>query len=366
MTTHYDADERSALRLSPSRAYTLSLAPQILYAHSRLLPLLVSSGAHEQLDFQAIGSWWLYKEKEEAESTSRGSLERIPSGREDVFANTSLDVKAKRALMKFLRSAVSEEDAEAQNWKDDSSTSLSEILHQKFRVPSVLHQPLLALSLSPSPAQSIAAKDVISRIRKHLSSIGVFGAGFGAVTAKYGGNSELAQVGCRASAVGGGIYILGRGISSIKQSAADQISAEEDQERDGNTLAVELSDGERVRGRWVVGDAANLPQDTVYRGSDRSSTTARSITIVSSGLERLFPPTSESGPVPAGAVVMCSQGGESKAIDAPKPPVYLIVHSADTGECPTGQCAYKFFSLFNLRSLMNHYLNTYLHCLQLR
>ncbi|KAI5285043.1 Rab proteins geranylgeranyltransferase component A, partial [Ascosphaera aggregata] len=43
---------------------------------------------------------------------------------------------------------------------------------------------------------------------------------------------------------------------------------------------------------------------------------------------KLFPRTSEAGPLPAAAVV-CVPGD---------PPVYLVVHSSDTGECPVGQC----------------------------
>ncbi|KAL9115633.1 MAG: hypothetical protein Q9227_000001 [Pyrenula ochraceoflavens] len=332
--TDHQQEDNNAAKVGPSRCYSLSLSPQILYARSRLLPLLVTSGVHEQLEFQAVGSWWLCKDSDDGESDGGNLLQKIPNKREDVFADNTLDVKARRALMKFLRGIMSDDDPEQQSEQQSalqsSDSSLSDFLKDKFKIPSTLYEPLLALSLSPKAASSTPAKDAVSRIKKHMTSIGVFGDGFGAVTAKYGGSSEIAQVGCRAGAVGGGVYVLGCGVEAIQRRPQG------DQDNEEEILDVSLSNGENIRARWVAGGTPDLPRARSPPDSDILSKTARSISIVSSGLEQLLPPTSDTGPVPAGAVVMLGKKDGSSA-NATTSPVYLQIHSQDTGECPSGQ-----------------------------
>jgi hypothetical protein len=89
----------------------------------------------------------------------------------------------------------------------------------------------------------------------------------------------------------------------------------------------------------VVGGADDLPNTTSFSTSAQEEhSTLQSISIVASPLKELFPPTSESGPVPAAAIVLVEQSTESQ-----QPPVYLQVHSEDTGECPSGQCKSHVF-----------------------
>ena len=115
--------ETSPAELGFSRAYSLSLSPQLIYTRSNLLPALVSSKVYRQLEFLAVGSWWIYehglpREDGNNEDTERseatpltGALKRIPGGREDVFADKSIDLRSTRSLMKFLKLAT---DTEAQ------------------------------------------------------------------------------------------------------------------------------------------------------------------------------------------------------------------------------------------------------------
>jgi hypothetical protein len=45
-------------------------------------------------------------------------------------------------------------------------------------------------------------------------------------------------------------------------------------------------------------------------------------------------------------------------------PVYIMVHSSETGECPAGQCQYPIFlSVSPKHYMMIQLMNTYLHCL---
>ena len=159
-----------------------------------------------------------------------------------------------------------------------------------------------------------------------MTSIGAFGPGFGAVLPKYGGNAEIAQVGCRAGAVGGGVYVLGAGI--IGQEPADNL----------DQVRISLSNGEKVTSSYVVGNTDDLSHIdwTETDDANPSQKLARSmhhISIISSPLKQLFPQTSDNGPVPAGAIVLVDDKDNSNSS-----PLYLQVHSEDTGECPSGQC----------------------------
>jgi Rab proteins geranylgeranyltransferase component A len=333
--------------LEQSRKYTLSLSPQLIYAQSKLLPALVSSRVHTQLEFQAVGSWWVHKGKK---------LQRIPSGREDVFADDTLSRRDKIALMKFLRTVVNKEEHEeleeaAEVSQKEDNKPLASLLDE-YKISEALNQALLALSLSPLSSRSTRSSYAFPRIKRHMTSIGAFGPGFGAVLPKYGGNAEIAQVGCRAGAVGGGVYVLGAGI--IGQEPADAL----------DQVRILLSNGEKVTSRYVVGNMDDLSHIdwTETDDANPSQKLARSmhhISIISSPLKQLFPQTSDNGPVPAGAIVFVDDRDSPNASS-----LYLQVHSEDTGECPSGQCEQPSLpSYIAVPHMMIQLMNTYLHCL---
>ncbi|KAL4940255.1 hypothetical protein BDV06DRAFT_230459 [Aspergillus oleicola] len=311
--------------LSPSRAYTLSLSPQLIYSRSRLVPTLVSSRVYRQLEFQAVGSWWIYKPTAGTDK----DLYRVPSSREDVFADDLISTKSKRTLMRFLRhlsqgqqNQDSEEEKSA--FEDELAKPLPEYLTSKFQVPPELYDPLLSLSLSQAPAQKTSAQYAVPRIQRHLTSTGVFGPGFGSVLVKWGGGSEISQVGCRALAVGGGIYVLNSGIESLNQEGQDGT--------DDPRIQLRLLTGETITTKFVLGSNWDLPQTQSPCDYEKVS---RSISIVSSSLDDLFPVTAEGGPIPAGAVVVFP--ASSLGLTDESPAGYIIVHSSETAECPVGQ-----------------------------
>lgn len=316
--------------LSFSRAYSLALGPQLIYARSRLIRYLVSSRVYRQLDFLAVGSWWVYSTDANNDNlmTSNGStrqakLVKVPNGREDVFQDHDLDFKAKRALMKFLR-FISDYEEQEETWLNFRQQSFPTFLSEQFKVPPVLQAPLLALALSPSPSHQTTTEYALPRVARHLRSIGIFGAGFGAVVPKWGGMAEINQVACRACAVGGGVYVLGKGLATPANQSAKT--------RENGTCLL-LKDGEAITAKWVVGGDASSPT---------TEACCKSISIVSSSLTHLFPPMAEEAPAPASAVVVFPSG--SLRLDSyteELPPVYIKVHSSDTGECPTGQCKSK-------------------------
>lgn len=318
----FDVADSATPKLSVSRAYSLALAPQIIYARSTLLQYLVSSRVYRQLEFLAVGSWWVYSSQPSAttpEAPSTGKLLKVPNGREDVFQDHDLDFKAKRALMKFLR-FIGEYEEQTDVWEAHRQQSFPAFLSEQFKVPPILQGPLLALALSQSPSQHTTTEYALPRIARHLRSIGVFGPGFGAVIPKWGGLAEISQVSCRACAVGGGVYVLGKGPSS---------PGEETFETTESQTKLRLKDGELVTAKWVVGGSTLNTPEEIY---------CRSTTVVSSSLTPLFPPIADEAPPPASAVVVFPSGSLSvKSASEELPPVHIYVHSSDTSECPAGQ-----------------------------
>ncbi|KAK4991358.1 Rab proteins geranylgeranyltransferase component A [Elasticomyces elasticus] len=350
--------------LGPSRAYTLSLSPNLIYTRSALLPVLVSSRctANEQLSFQAVGSWFVHSglavpgDNDTSTTHIDSRLLRVPNGREDVFADTTLDLRTKRSLMKFLR-FVGEYESQPEIWEEHRKKAFPAFLLDQFKFPTASHAPLLALTMSPDLPSEASTEFALPRIARHLRSIGLFGAGFGAVIPKFGGLAEITQVASRASAVGGGVNVLRNGAKGVNYKVQQtptrpregdaQRNLSEPGSGDAQTaLVVQLDGGETVYADWLIGQDADLPlatqKHTIGSKPRRPSVASKSITIVDSPLLSLFPRTPDSSPQPAGAVVVFPSRALSsdQATDTPPetPPVHVVVHSGDTGECPAGQC----------------------------
>ncbi|KAL8750003.1 MAG: hypothetical protein Q9184_006586 [Pyrenodesmia sp. 2 TL-2023] len=347
-----DPQSPDAPRLGFSRAYSICLAPEIIYTRSNLIPALVSSKVYRQLEFLAVGSWWIYSKEDNTQDEvnnaqtgpvhdkQRGMLRKIPGGREDVFQDKSIGLRSTRSLMKFLRLAA---DPEAYptvlpEWGDKP---FSEYLTSQYKIDPKLQAPLLALSLSPNlPSQTTVAY-AFPRIHRHLTSIGLFGPGFAAVLPKWGGLAEIAQVACRAGAVGGGVYVLNKGIESIDPPAQASSTTE-----DPEILfsGIQLQGGDVVKARWVVGTPATLQTDNDPQSQSSTIKVHHFTAIVSSPLTALFPPPAEGSPPPAVVVVVLPSGSLNLPPSPGSQPVpevpatYLMIHSSDTGECPEGQC----------------------------
>lgn len=307
--------------LSFPRAYSLALSPQLIHARSALLEQLVSSRAYRQVEFLAVGSFFIFKPTQDL--SQKPTLARIPSTREDVFLTTSIPTKAKRGLMKFLKFVLDfENPPQTDLWQSDADAPLTEFLSKQFKMDTELQTYIITLSLSLDG--KITTKDGLAVIRRHLSSMGMYGPGFAAIYPKWGGLSEIAQVSCRAGAVGGAVYMLSNGIKSMKESEAP--------------IEVELTSGDVIKTRSLI-------------RSDNGATgqvgTARLVAIVGSPIKSLFEATAEGAPTPAVAVVAFPAGSLSTpGGKASEYPVYLSVHSSDTGECPNGQSKFTFLYRF--------------------
>ncbi|KAK4125334.1 hypothetical protein N657DRAFT_570811 [Parathielavia appendiculata] len=300
-----------AVDLSSSRAYSLALAPKLIHARSTLLSRLVSSRAYRQVEFLAVGSFYIFRPPQD---TQNPTLVRIPSTREEVFSTTDVSSKAKRQLMKFLKFVLdSEASPQLETWQPYADTPLTGFLQQEFNMDAELQMYIITFTLSLEG--NISTKDGLAVIRRHLSSMGLYGPGFAAIYPKWGGLSEITQISCRAGAVGGAVYMLGTGIKEMETVE--------------NEVKLQLTSGDTVRTRMLV------------RASDSASGQTginRLVAVISSPLSSMFQSIVEGAPRPAVAVIAFPAGSLSTpAGRASEHPVYLSAHSSDTGECPVGQ-----------------------------
>ena len=320
---------RSALITKPDgstglgfpRAYSLALSPQLIHARSALLEQLVSSRAYRQVEFLAVGSFFIFNPAQDP--SQKPTLARIPSTREDVFLTTAIPTKAKRGLMKFLKFVLDYESSpQTDLWQPDAEAPLTEFLSRQFKMDTELQTYIITLSLSLDG--KITTKDGLAVIRRHLSSMGMYGPGFAAIYPKWGGLSEIAQISCRAGAVGGAVYMLGTGIKAMKEGE--------------DPIEVELTSGDVIKTRSLV-----------RSGNDATGQieTARLVAVVGSPIKSLFEATAEGAPTPAVAVVAFPAGSLSTpGGKASEYPAYVSVHSSDTGECPNGQSKFALFHPF--------------------
>ena len=335
-TEESSSDGHPDSKLGFSRAYSLALAPHIIYTRSSLLPLLVSSRSDQQLEFLAVGSWFVYTAGQNGTSAL---LVRVPGSREDLFADSSIEPRAKRSLMKFLRFVGDFENQS--DWQDQADLPFHSFLSCRFNLPPAVQAPFSALTLSPHPPGATTVAFALPRVARHLRSMGLFGPGFGAVVPKWGGLAEIAQVGCRAGAVGGAVYVLGTGLpgDTLQQEPATSTFAGKDESQPSGRTQLSLTNGDKVKTKCLAGSLAALPETATFPTLSSSLVVSRCIAIISSPLKSLFPAMAEGAPQPAVAVVVFPSSKMDSVAEADDTaPIHLFVHSSETGECPQGQC----------------------------
>ena len=220
--------------------------------------------------------------------------------------------------MKFLKFVVDYQN-QGDFWEGHADSGLPGFLTSQFKLPEQLQTVIMALTLSLDSPDKTTVGFALPRIARHLTSIGVLGPGFGAVVPKWGGGAEIAQVACRAGAVGGGVYILGTGIKSSQKN--------------GDKVEAVLSNGETVETKHLV-----LSPEIKIQPSSDVKAVSKVIAVVSSPLTSLFESTVEGSPVAAVSVIAFPPDSLCIKDHIQTHPIYITAHSNETGECPAGQC----------------------------
>lgn len=161
-------------------------------------------------------------------------MKTVPGSKEDIFKDKTISLVDKRRLMRFLVFASGDFE-ERPELEGNAERPFIEFLKHSFSLNQEMAETI-AYALShcslpsgmsvhvPYPTSSsrfIFILDqtgpALQRLRRYLRSAGRYGAS-PFLIGHYGSSGEIAQGFCRTAAVAGGVYILGKTISSITRN----------------------------------------------------------------------------------------------------------------------------------------------------
>ncbi|PPQ70130.1 hypothetical protein CVT24_003877 [Panaeolus cyanescens] len=250
-----------------SRQYAVCLQPSIIPSIGPMISSLVASGVAKYSGFRLLDCLTIYNKT--------GSIANVPSSKEDIFKSKEISLLDKRRLMRFLTFASGEFEGK-QELEGKEDLPFPEFLSTGFslneNICSVISYAL-AFCLSPDDATLPALK----RLRHYLRSSGRYGPS-PFLIGHYGGTGDIAQGFCRASAVSGGVYILGRDITGIAPISSDP---------NGFNYAITLSDfPDTISTRLVITSPSNspLPVGVTPRQLSRTSAQVSNIHCMARGI----------------------------------------------------------------------------------
>jgi Rab proteins geranylgeranyltransferase component A len=176
---------------------------------------------------------------------------------------------------------------------------------------------IIQYAIALSPTAEVKATDGIRAIQRHLTSFGMYGS-FPIVVPLHGGGGELSQAFCRAAAVKGATYILGRTIRKISTNNMNEYPIMVD------FNVPELNDLSTVRCKNVVRLSEPAVADCIE--------ITRTVSVLQGAFESLFLPEAQYTDA---ALIVVPPG---TVRPEQRSPIQIILHGGGIGECPLGQC----------------------------
>lgn len=193
--------------LPQSRQYSICLRPSIIPSMGPLISSLISSGVSKYSGFRLLDCVSVYHPS--------GIVKNVPASKEDVFKNNEITLIGKRRLMRFLTFAAGDFESQKEIQGQHDKPFL-EFLKTAFSLSDDI-AGVIAYALAFCVSEADPTLPALRRLHKYLHSIGRYGPS-AFLVGHYGGIGDIAQGFCRAAAVHGATYILGRRIESITHS----------------------------------------------------------------------------------------------------------------------------------------------------
>ena len=276
-----------------SRSFVLETSHKLLLATGKAVDTVISSDVGRYLDFKAIDALFYISTKINTDGGAvQVHVDKVPSSKGDIFSSSLLQALEKRSLMKLLQytidrgqrleghkggaTTLNERDMSmgralrrSQNTPEaakrgsggnkegaiDESMSFSSYLERQ-RTPArlqgvvahglcLLPQPLSdpVKSKSEQTSAPITTAQALDALYAHVDAIGRYGR-TPFITCMYG-STEMAQAFCRMCAVWGGMYILGRGVLSLRLLDGGHKDGEE--ERKDGECKTETGENSAIR-----------------------------------------------------------------------------------------------------------------------
>ncbi|KAI5998069.1 FAD/NAD(P)-binding domain-containing protein [Pisolithus albus] len=344
--TTYTAEYCSTLNVSHPKQYTISLSPSVIPAIGPFITSIIASGISRYCSFKLLGPVSIYH---------GGQFKNVPRSKEDVFRDQEIPLIEKRRLMRFLMFAAGDYESSAE-FQGKENTAFQEFLRQTFSLSEDISQSVVFALAYCSYADEPTAS-ALSRVRSCLQSTGRYGPS-PFIVAYYGGSGDLAQAFCRAAAVNGSVYILGRRIANIaRRDPSSETTG------GGRRYALELDDfPEPLYASCLLSSQCHVPDLLRHQvapvsaepssGYIRPREVARGIVVLDSPLSlpaenseepqttqsdsciMVFPPGSVEGGSVVGAVHVLTAGPGTMCTPAGKCVIYLSTPLCDQERSP--------------------------------
>ncbi|KAG1766509.1 FAD/NAD-P-binding domain-containing protein [Suillus placidus] len=248
---HYKEDNHSVTHYGEvpphARQYSVSLAPSVIPSIGPFISSLIASGVSRYGSFKLLGRVVIY---------DGGILKNVPQSKDDIFQSKAMSLLEKRRVTRFLMFAAGEfENSKELHGQENSP--LLDFLHRIFLLSEATARAI-TYALGYCCFISETTLPALHRIRAYLKASGRYGSS-SFLVGYYGGSGEIAQGFCRAAAVRGGVYILGRsvtGISSVDPTELENPVLTSDLPR----FAVEVDDfPDRLHCRCLISSTTLLP-----------------------------------------------------------------------------------------------------------
>ncbi|KAF9535076.1 GDP dissociation inhibitor-domain-containing protein [Crepidotus variabilis] len=207
LSSRFYRASRSAQPPSQSRQYSICLQPAVLPSVGPLINALVASGVSKYSGFRLVDCVSVYEPS--------GRVSSVPGSKEDIFKNKEIGLIEKRRLMRFLTFAAGDFET-AKELEGKQEVPFVEFLRTTFSLGETISS-VLAYALAFSSSSTETTLPVLHRLRGYLRSSGRYGPS-PFLIGHYGCLGDISQGFCRAAAVSGGVYILGREIKSISKA----------------------------------------------------------------------------------------------------------------------------------------------------
>lgn len=287
-----------------SKKYLIDLSPKLMFAQSDLLELLIKCRVSNYLEFKALSSFHTYE---------NDNFEKVAGSKEDIFTDQTLSLATKRLLMKFMKFVLVWE-SHPDVWQPYKEKPAEQFLHEAFSLPAAQATELI-YSVGLVPSHNTHTPQVLSRIKRYLTSLDVYGT-FPTLYSMYGSAGEISQGFCRSAAVGGATYKLSAQIASF----------------DDATGIATFTDGSRAEvSEKVVLSPTNNPYQTPASVDENHQQVTRMVAVVEKDCKEWFVEGE------AAAVVVFPPGtlstNNTKAVQA-------IIMGSGAGQCPVGQAVW--------------------------
>ncbi|KAF8306253.1 FAD/NAD(P)-binding domain-containing protein [Clavulina sp. PMI_390] len=326
-----EAEDPAQAALVKSRQYALSLTPTLVPSTGPLIDALVASGVSQYSEFRLLDVLGAVDPSVSNDLDARSPINVVPSSKEDIFKDKTLSLISKRKLMKMLQYALGDFE-ETSEWEGYRERPALDLLTGQFGIEDRIARAIV-FSIAGSPSGSELAQTLFPRLRRYMRSSGRYGAS-PFLIGNYGGLGELAQGFCRACAVGGGTYILGRNISSITRTALSP-AAEPGIETTYYSLTIDGLD-EPLFAQTILAPSRQMKTEQ----SSNSCSFLRAIVILSRPIhehQSLAPSDDNSDTAQNVDTVYVSFPPHSFGPQSLSSPVSCVIAGNGTMSCPHGQ-----------------------------